>query len=159
MKNKNLLSLLCLLFFVVIAIASGPSKDGMTTENNQIPPEFGAFNGTLLVIKQSNSWNSYFKKHFNKNYSGKYIFVGETEVDTKYLDKNQYRYLLSRTLGYSDKRSPGAQLGSTYASSESIFIEDRLTGKKYATASTAFYSKLLQAYSISLEETRKNNTK
>lgn len=155
MKSKNLLSILCLLFFVVIGIASGPSKDGMTTENNQIPPEFGAFKGTLLVIKQSNSWNGYFKKHFDRNYSGKYIFVSETEVDTKYVDKNEYRYLLSRTLGYAAKNGSGAQAGSTYNSSESIFIEDRLTGKKYATVNTAFYSKLLQAYSIALEETRK----
>ena len=146
--KKNLLTVFTILSFLVFAIASGRSRKGMTIQNDQIPPDFRSFNGTLLVIGQTNQWNKYMTKHFDENYSGKYLVTNSTELGNKYSDTEKYRYVLSRELTIVKEVHTNKTAGVT----ERLVMEDRKTGKKYFTNRTKYFGKLLDRYSSALNE-------
>jgi len=144
-RIKNPVLPLFITVFVAIVIGCA-SRSNMTVEKQQIPPNFGSFEGTLIVQSQTKSWNRYFKKHFDAYYSGKYIFVDPTEVySEKYADTVEYKYLLSRNLG-----------GNTGTEMECLYIQDRITWESYKTGGTAFFGQLILSYAKALEEARKN---
>jgi hypothetical protein len=144
------LSFLVLFIFILIGIASTPSKKSMTAENGQVPPDFKGYKGTLVIISSVNSWNKYAKKAFQENYHGKYIFVRMNEISTKCADMEEYRYVMGNNI------TTTSEIGGnfSYTSSESLCIVDRQINKKYCTGSSAFYAKQLKVYAEALEEAR-----
>lgn len=172
-KNiKNLLSILAIIFFMIIGIASSGTKNlTFSKEAGQIPPEFGLKNDTLLVIGHNEDWgyNKYLKSNFKDNYFGNYKIISEKELKNYSSDK--YRFVFDHSLNYSPKTSTtnsngnsnpqyaGTTVSSTkttnYASSDVFFIKDRKTDKDYVTKSSAYYAKLMRAFIKSLEDTRK----
>ncbi len=150
LNRNHLLSLLTISFFILIAVASVPSKKGMTVENGQIPPGFEGYKGTLLIVKQSRDWSKYAEKYFSNNYNGKFLLIGEKDLKTGYADTKEYRFILGRDLNYT--REMGTL--NDHVSSENLCIMDRQSGKSYCTGSSAFYGKLLKAYSVALDKER-----
>lgn len=153
MKNslKHVLSFLTVMVFIFFAIASAVTKEGMTVARGQIPPEFNGYNGTLLIIKQSKNWNKYAMKHFTENYKGKFIMIGESEIDN-YSNNLDYRFMLTRSLFHS--REIGVSGKSEPSTSESLCTVDRKTEARYCTLQSSNFGKLLKAYSAALEDER-----
>jgi hypothetical protein len=76
---EHVLSLLAVLMFVYIGIESAPSKKSLTTESDQIPPGIKDYNETTLIVKSRNDWTKYAEKYFDEYYTGKHIFIDETD--------------------------------------------------------------------------------
>jgi hypothetical protein len=149
MMKKIILSFLFSIFGILLT--NGQFAKEMTVENEQIPPEFSQFEGTLLIVSQYKAWDKYAKKAFDANYKGKYKFVSKKDNESDYDDLDTYRYMLSPSFSSSLNSAPGSSFGSSHTSSERLVLLDRKTGKQYKTRSTAFYGKLLKAYAEALE--------
>lgn len=150
--KKITLTFLFLLFGVLLSY--GQYAKEMTVENNQIPPEFSEFEGTLLILSQYKAWDKYAKKAFDLNYKGKYKFVTKKDDISNYEDLDTYRYVLSPKFTTSLSNNPNRIFTDdhkTFVSGENLVIYDRKTGKQYKTRNSAFYGKLLKAYAEALE--------
>lgn len=169
---RNLLSLLTISIFIVLALASSGVKHmTFTKEAGQIPPEFNKFKDTLLVISHSDDlgYNKYLKKNFEGSYTGNYKIIKTSEIENYSPDK--YRYIFDHSLNYTSKTTTtstpitggghvvnGSSNTSshtfTYASSDVFFIRDRKINQDYVTKSSAYYSKLMRGYIKALDEER-----
>lgn len=146
---------LLLLLIPNFFVSCGPSFSNMTVQNNQIPPEFSEYDGTLIIISQYRAWDKYAKKAFKKNYKGDYKLITKKDDLSKYEDVEKYRYFLSPTFLQGKSIDPNRYFQErNYVASEYLVLHDRKTGNHYKTASTAFYGKLLKAYAAALESER-----
>ena len=152
MIRTHLFSFFVIVCFLILALASAPSKNSLTTKSGQIPPDFQGYNQTLLILEQSRDWTKYAEKYFEANYTGNFTICSQNELKLKYSDINKYRFILTR----NSFRNTDAS-GSTQSLSQNLCIFDRKTEKTYCTkGSTSFYGKLLKAYSKALETARQN---
>ena len=95
------------------------------------------------------------KSAVKKNYYGDYILLSTDEShDSKYADKEKYRFIFNyssgstRTTTYSD----GLSSSSTY---KRFYVRDRLTGKTYQSgAEFTYFAKAMKVYMANLEEKR-----
>lgn len=147
--KKFALTFVFLIFGVIFS--HGQFVKEMTVENNQIPPEFSEFEGTLLIVSQYKAWDKYARKAFDKNYKGKYKFMTKKEKESDYSDIETYRYIIRPKFSSSPNSAPGSRIGSSHTSGERLVILDRKTGKEYSTRNTAFYGKLLKSFAEALE--------
>lgn len=147
---KNFASFSGIVLFFVLAIASTPSKKGMTIENGQVPPDFKGYAGTLLIISQDKYWNNAAERAFRKRYTGKYLMIDKSEL-SKYSDLKKYRFALGRTANFDYQTGQVYKMAIT---SESLCLADRQQSKKYCTKSSSFFGKLLKAYASALENER-----
>jgi hypothetical protein len=169
---RNLLSVLAISVFVFLALASSGVKHmTFTKDAGQIPPDFSKFKDTLLVISHSDDWgyNKYLRKNFQGSYTGNYKIIKPSEIGDYSPDK--YRYIFDHSLNYASKTTTtytpitgGGHVingssnisshTSTYASSDVFFIKDRKINQDYVTKSSSYYSKLMRAYIMALDEER-----
>jgi hypothetical protein len=159
-KFKTNLSLLTLVFFFLMAIASsGVSKMTFSKSDGQIPPDFGYKSDTLLIIKTTGfgDYNKYVREAFEKNYTGAYKIIKDKEL--KDYPTEKYRFTFELVIELSSPQmvmtSNGGWTTSRSRTTKCI-TSDRKTGKSYSTASTAFYGKLLSAYIPALNKELKN---
>jgi len=138
------------------------------TEN--VPPDFGKEKATLLVVRERKGCNKKVDKIFQKHYTGDYIFIDREELDTKYSDTTNYRYLIDDDVSISKMyvttvttdRSTGFQSRSTApqsSGSRSFHILDRKTRKIHDTgiSSGTSWKKILKTYLKKLDSERKKN--
>ncbi len=147
---KHYFSLSVIVIFFLMGIASSPSKGSMSVEKGQIPPDFRGYKGTLLIERQSKDWTKYAEKYFTENYTGPIKLIEDAaEMNAQYKDVKQYRFVLGRERFTEINRAT-----DQHTASQNLCIIDRQTGRKYCTASTSFYGKLLKNYSAALERVR-----
>ncbi len=168
MKTRLILNLI-LISLSLSMISCGALVKGMalkktTVEKNAIPAEFGSANSTLLIaLSGKNARDKYLKKYFKKNYHGEFIFVKNDKIDSeKYNDKDIYRYVFDvdrktdlspKYNGVNNRFEPNGTTWSKY------FIKDRKTDKNYySKLQSSYFAKLIEAYTINLEKTRKSNS-
>jgi len=138
------------------------------TEN--VPPDFGKEKTTLLVVRERKGYNKKVDKIFQKHYTGDYIFIDREELNTKYSDTTNYRYLIDDDVSISKMyvttvttdRSTGFQSRSTApqsSASRSFHILDRKTRKIHDTgiSSGTSWKKILKTYLKKLDSERKKN--
>ena len=105
-----------------------------------IPPEYKCPDCVLVILKKADEratpdYNKNVEKQFKKYYTGKIEMVTakELETDSKYQDKNIYRFVLNDKTWNVDRRVMGADGRSrdftkTYIS---FYLYDRLAEKGY----------------------------
>jgi len=152
-RNKHLLSILAILGFIAVALASAPSQKSLTNASKgQIPEELRDYKGTILIVKYSKDWTKYAEKYFTEYYNGNFEIISGRDLDT-YKDLNKFRFVITR--GSYTSRDYAAKT-TTY--SQDLCITDRQTGKDYRTrGTTSFYGKLLKAYAQAMEKVRSGN--
>ena len=144
------------LFCVLLNLFScaGVMKSSIKEDGEQIPPDFGKEDVTILVIqKGKRSYDKYLERNFKENYFGKYVIVDEVEANhTKYQDKRTYRYIFDE-----DKHTVIDGRGSI-GSYAKFSLTDRLTGEIYKTKrGTGAFAAWMEAYVQALEKARQKN--
>src|SRR5215204_414817 len=139
------------------------------TEN--VPPDFGKGKTTILVIKhKQNGYNKKVDKLFKQNYTGDYILTTREELDNKYKDSINYRYVLDDDISVSKMyvttvttdRSTGFSTRTTEprsSASRSFHIIDRKTNKIHDTgvSSGTSWKTILKTWLKKLDSERKKN--
>jgi|GEM_PF-5268123 len=144
--TRHVLSYTMWSFFVLIAVASGVSKDVVSLENGKVPKEFIGYDGTLLVdIDNAEWWNKYARKAFSKEYHGAVEYVKVSDLST-YTDIDKYRFVV---IGVS-RYDPGTK--NTLRTN--ILLLDRSSSTYTSTDRTQFFGKLLKEYAKELERVR-----
>ena len=145
-------------FFALITVLTllncAPSSKSLTIASGQIPEKFQGYDKTLLIAQNNKAWTKIAKKHFKNNYKGKYFFTTEEELNLKYSDLNEFRFIVSKN-NYIFTGTTTGGVSTTLAATEDMYMKDRLTGKIYKTKiSTSFFGILINRYSIALERIR-----
>lgn len=165
----RLISNLLLISLSLTLLSCGAAVKGMalkntTVEKNAIPSDFGKNNSTLLVgLSRKNARDKYLKKYFKENYHGPYVFVDSDKIDSElFKDTDSYRYIFDvdrRTdnkLKFNVFKKRFEPDGTTW---NKYYVKDRQTGKYYyGQVESGFFAKLIEAYTINLEKTRKRNS-
>lgn len=139
------------------AIVKSQGNKYLTEERGAIPPEFGKENTTLLFITHHRSYNKYLKRNTKKIYQGEYELISEDEFksNTKYQDKNKYRFVFDynyKSPGYDVIRADGSTRAPLY-NVKKFRIFDRKEKKEYVSKITSsFWSKLQKVYLKKLNE-------
>jgi hypothetical protein len=148
------------IFFNSCGAGSSQMKESFTEAKKAIPPDFGKGKTILIcVIKNDRYYDVHVKSAVKNNYKGEYIFVSEQDVyNTKYNDKNIYKYLFDYSEG-SLKNVVGVKGGSTTYARKQYYIQDRLNNKFYKSgAEFPSYAKAMVAYMKNLELKRISNS-
>lgn len=155
LKNTiSLASMFCLFLLVAFSFTScmqqSMASSRMTVESGSIPPNFGKEETVLLAVTYNKpSYDNYLKKHVTELYKGAYVFVDKEALnDPQYSDAQKYRYIFDY-----DLKTSGHGADKTYA--YDFYVIDRAEDKKYdAKFTSSFFSKLIQAYMVNLENQR-----
>ncbi|MFC0776342.1 hypothetical protein [Terrimonas alba] len=152
-------------------------KSSIKDDGEQVPPDFGNTNETLLVIRKGKrSYDKYLEENFEKNYFGKYIIIDKSELESsKYKSIEVYRYVFDEEFNQEYISANSAQRSAnrgrqfkdngqsvdyglhTYARFQ---VQDRRTGTVYKTKhGTGAFSKWMKAYIQALEKSRRQKTK
>lgn len=159
-------SLLFLFCCILLCSCVSTMKSSINDDGQQIPPNFGKEDVTLLVIlKGTRSYDKYLEKNFAENYGGKYVIVDPMEARSQqYADKKKYRYIFDEdktvnidTYGiYQGKTRVGTQ--NVSSATAKFQLVDRLTGEVYKTKhGTGAFSAWMKAYIQELEKARLKN--
>jgi len=170
MKSLKLLNLFFILVLFTFSSCGLIIKSYIRKDTENVPPDFGKEKTTLLVIQERKGYTKKVKKIFDGHYSGDYVFVTWAELDNKYGDAINYRYVLDDDVSVSKSyvttvttdRSTGFQTRSTApqsSASRSFHILDRKTKKIHDTgvSSGTSWKKILKVYLKKLDTERKKN--
>ncbi|WP_203256795.1 hypothetical protein [Hyunsoonleella ulvae] len=173
MKIKNYFNFLFLIFLISLLSSCGSLVKSLalksyTVEKGAIPPDFGKDNSTLIcVLTGKNSRDKYLKKHVEKIYKGKYVFVLSGDMpafnnkSNEYSDIEKYRYVFDFKRNYRTTFTPNPVSNRTDVGSvplSNYFIVDRKYNKTYNSGGeSGYFSKLIEAYMINLEKQRLKN--
>jgi hypothetical protein len=172
MKMKNKLFFIALTAMLIFSSCGMVIKSYIRKDTENIPPDFGKEKTTMLVVEEHKGYNNKIEKVLKDNYSGDYIFITREELDTKYSDKDKYRYILddevmiSRpdkvTITHTTDLNTGftrSESDNKPSASRSFHILDRKTNKIHDTgvSSGTSWKTILKAYLKKLDSERKKN--
>ena len=170
MKNLKLFNLFFILVLFTFSSCGLIIKSYIRKDTDNVPPDFGKEKTTLVVIQERKSYTKKVKKIFEGHYSGDYVFATWAELDKKYGDTINYRYILDDDVSVSKSyvttittdRSTGFQTRSTApqsSASRSFHVVDRKTKKIHDTgvSSGTSWKKILKVYLKKLDTERKKN--
>lgn len=170
MKNLKIANLVFIVVLFTFSSCGMIIKSYIRKDTDNVPPDFGKEKTTLLVIKERKGYNKKAEKIFKDHYSGAYIFITRAELESKYTDAINYRYLLDDDISISKMyvttvttdRSTGFQTRSTApqsSASRSFHVLDRKTNKIHDTgiSSGTSWKKILKTYLKKLDAERKKN--
>ena len=170
MKNLRLFNLFLIIVLFTFSSCGMIIKSYIRKDADNIPADFGKEKTTLLVIKERKGYNKKAEKIFKDHYSGSYIFVTREELENKYQDNTNYRYVLDDDISISKMyvttvttdRSTGFQTRSTApqsSASRSFHVLDRRANKIHDTgiSSGTSWKKILKTYLKKLDAERKKN--
>lgn len=134
-QTKIRLSLLTLLAFFVLAIASKPSKMVFKNADQWIPGDFNPHNTVLLVqiFDVSDKAQKNMETYMAEKYPYKYEFASLQTIkskDGKYSDTKLYKYALMVTSHTINTRDQTGRSGPSYVGFDYNFY-DRESGKNY----------------------------
>lgn len=152
---RNMLFYCCILLSLIpISCATTNAvAEKITIKSGQIPPQM-AEEKFILIGKLHNrkSYDKYVEEEFS-SYTGDYVLATQTEIDSKYANKEKYRYVMDYTR--EDKRN---YTGKDYNISTvyRYFILDRVTGDKFVRKGASGAFKLeIRTYLKAIESIRK----
>jgi hypothetical protein len=170
MKNQRILHLLVIIILFTFSSCGMIIKSYIRKDTENVPPDLGKEKTTLLIIEERKGYNKKVEKIVKENYSGNYMFVTRQELENKYADATNYRYVpdddISVTKMYvttiTTDRSTGFQTRSTAPQSSagrSFHVLDRKTKKIHDTgvSSGTSWKKILKVYLQKLDTERKKN--
>jgi hypothetical protein len=170
MKNLRLLNLLCISFLILLSSCGAVIKSYIRKDTENVPPDLGKEKTTMLIIQERKGYNKKVEKVFKEYYEGDYVFVTREELETKYKDESNYRYIFDDDISISKyyvttvttDRSTGFQKRTTTprsSASRSFHIIDRKTNKIHDTgvSSGTSWKKILKTYLQKLDAERKKN--
>lgn len=170
MKNRKALQIYAIASLFMFSSCGMIIRSYIKKDTENVPPDLGKEKSTLLVIQERKGYNKKVEKIIKKYYTGDYVFAARNELDNKYKDSDNYRYLLDDDISVSKtytttittNRSTGIQSRTTTpqsAASRSFHILDRKTGKIHDTgvSSGTSWKTILKAWLKKLEEARKKN--
>ena len=170
MKNLKIFHLFVIVALFMFSSCGMIIKSYIKKDTENVPPDFGKEKTTLLVIQERKGYNKKVEKIVKDNYSGNYIFVTRAELENKYADAMNYRYVLDDDISVSKMyvttittdRSTGFQTRSTApqsSASRSFHVLDRKTNKIHDTgvSSGTSWKKILKTYLQKLDAERKKN--
>ena len=112
MKNPRIFSLFLISVVFMLSSCGMIINSYIRKDSENVPPDFGKEKSTLLVVRERQGYNKKLDKIFQKYYTGDYVFVDREELNTKYSDTSNYRYLIDDDI--SIFRPPGVLPGSDY---------------------------------------------
>jgi len=170
MKNPRALSLLAIAVLFMFSSCGFIINSYIKKDTENVPPEFGKEKTTLLVVRERKGYNKKVDKIFQKYYTGDYIFIDREELNTKYSDTINYRYLIDDDISTSRSevttmtRNPNTGMSTRSnevrsSASRSFHILDRKTKKIHDTgvSSGTSWKKILKTYLKKLDSERKKN--
>ena len=170
MKNLRLFNLFLMAVVFTFSSCGLIIKSYIRKDTENVPPDLGKEKTTLVVIQERKGYNKKVEKIFKENYSGAYVFTTWTELDNKYGDTVNYRYILDDNVSVSKwyvttittNRSTGFKTRSTApqsSASRSFHILDRKTRKIHDTgvSSGTSWKKILKTYLKKIDAERKKN--
>ncbi|HNP22606.1 MAG TPA: hypothetical protein PKM63_22195 [Panacibacter sp.] len=145
---KHCASAIVIALFGIMAVASTPSKETISSKPEQFPPDLKGYNGAIIIIESTKDWTKYAKKYFEEYYSGDVIVIPETEV-FNYTDVEKYRFVIRR------KQEIFYDGFNKRYFKENICTTDRKAGYQYCTDfNTSMYGKLLKTYAQAFQDAR-----
>ena len=171
MTPPKLLKLFCIASLFLLNSCGIIIRSYIKKDTDNVPPDFGKGKTTILVVNRKNHYNKKVDKIIRNHYTGDYMFVSKEELDNKYKDAEDYRYILndeitvsgSRVTTITTDRSTGISTRSTpalqAAAGRSFFIIDRKTGKSHSTgvSSGTSWKLILKTWLKKLDSERKKN--
>ena len=170
MRNLKTLNLLAITSLILLNSCSFVIKSYIKKDTENVPADFGKEKTTLLVIEERKGYNKKVEKVIKDNYTGDYLFVTREELESKYADPVNYRYVLDDDISISKMyvttvttdRSTGFQSRSTApqsSASRSFHVLDRKTNKIHDTgiSSGTSWKTILKTYLQKLDNERKKN--
>jgi hypothetical protein len=130
-------------------------------DGEQLPPEIGKSNTTLLVAKHKRGYDKVLDKEFKKYYTGDYLLIDAKEInDPKFQDIKKYRYLFDgyqSTSTFTDySKSNGFSNYTATGQGYSVF--DRSENKKYASKiESGLWKKMMRVYVQKLNQVYEKN--
>jgi hypothetical protein len=170
MKNTRIFSLLLVTIVLMLSSCGMIINSYIRKDTENVPPDFGKGKTTLLVVRERKGYNKKVDEIFQKYYTGDYIFVDREELNTKYSDTINYRYVIDDDISISRSEvttmtrnsSTGMSTRSNEvrsAASRSFHILDRKTKNIHDTgvSSGTSWKKILKTYLKKLDSERKKN--
>ena len=170
MKNTRIFNLFLATIVFMLSSCGMIINSYIRKDTENVPPDFGKEKTTLLVVRERKGYNNKVDKIFQKYYTGDYIFVDRAELNTKYSDSINYRYLIDDEISISrssittmtTNTSTGISTRSNEvrsSASRSFHILDRKTKKIHDTgvSSGTAWKKILKTYLKKLDSERNKN--
>lgn len=170
MKNTRIFNLFLATIVFMLSSCGMIINSYIRKDTENVPPDFGKEKTTLLVVRERKGYNNKVDKIFQKYYTGDYIFVDRAELNTKYSDSINYRYLIDDEISISRSSittmttnpSTGISTRSNEvrsSASRSFHILDRKTKKIHDTgvSSGTAWKKILKTYLKKLDSERNKN--
>lgn len=170
MKNPRIFSLFLISVVFMLSSCGMIINSYIRKDSENVPPDFGKEKSTLLVVRERQGYNKKVDKIFQKYYTGDYVFVDREELNTKYSDTSNYRYLIDDDISISRSEittmtrntSTGMSTRSNEvrsSASRSYHNLDRKTKKIHDTgvSSGTSWKKILKTYLKKLDSERKKN--
>ena len=170
MKNTRIFNLFLATIVFMLSSCGMIINSYIRKDTENVPPDFGKEKTTLLVVRERKGYNNKVDKIFQKYYTGDYIFVDRAELNTKYSDTINYRYLIDDEISISrssittmtTNTSTGISTRSNEvrsSASRSFHILDRKTKKIHDTgvSSGTAWKKILKTYLKKLDSERNKN--
>ncbi len=144
-------------------------KSYIRKDTDNVPSDFGKGKTTILIVNHKKNYNKKVDKIFRSNYTGEYIFVTRDELNNKYKDTINYRYVLDDNISITRSTTTsiipvGPRAGQvssepTASAGRSFLIHDRKTNKNHGTgiSSGTSWKKILKTWVKKLESERKKN--
>ena len=170
MKNLKIFHLFAIVALFMFSSCGMIIRSYIKKDTENVPPDFGKEKTTLLVIQERKGYNKKVEKIVKAHYSGNYVFVTRQELENKYANETDYRYVLDDDISVSKtyvttvttNRSTGFQSRSTApqaSASRSFHVLDRKTAKVHDTgvSSGTSWKTILKTYLQKLDAERKKN--
>ena len=158
------------IFLITGSIAQKEAEKSISAKNGAFPENFMENKSTLVVITGDNkSYNKYLVKDFKKYYSGACVFIKSIDfADSKYDDKDKYRYIFDYDLETHYYRSSELELPAEFRNNirgssvtvRRFYLIDRKEDQFYQSSVTSsYFSKVIKVYAQKLNQQMIENQK